>query len=918
MITYLRTVLQATVCTLLLSIVLTGTATACESGACVSSGPRLASMNSSQATLYNGVLSQLTDTRVALTVADWNALAEGGTNMGSFLDALATEMGVAGRDDALAGQATPSQIVAAMASAARQQGRTAAAAALDALKAQVAGLSGTVSLADLIDTGGMASAMDRVSVGTLDLVTGLVQLYNTSSAAAAREPVSLSGESLGLAGVEAVRLSVQTTEPPVLRCGPTGTTFHSAAVRYKLDVDLAPSSPDLAALNAVPGFSNTQLTLSRLTLYGEVARGSGIIAALDALTRSVTVQATPGVSDLYLGQIPDAIFNDRSRRIDPAIDLDFAPIGELQTTDALTGTTTTTTVEVRSHAQGQATGPSTLIYSGPYPQTQTARAGADVATQMSANLMDNMELRTNPSLGGADTQVQEALVPSVRDSLTPVVGTLVTEALGPALQFMGVGLGEMDVTVDSVYQVCSLSGTVYHDANHDGRRITNEGATGHAHYAKLLQAGQVGGPALQVVAVDNASGSYRFSVVPPGSYDVVINRESDPTALTPAAPTGWVSTQPLTLVRAGVAMGDADLTAQDFGLYPGSRLTGSVFLDRGVSPHDGQRGADEPGIANVALHLTDVGSTTVHDQTITGADGRWTLWVPAAAAAMVRVVETNPADHLSTGADAGSTGGSYDHGNDAIIFPNGPGALHTGLDFGDIPVGRFEPDGRQSALPGTVLFYAHRFFAGSRGTLALTATDEATPAQPGWSSVLYHDTNCNGTLDPEDTPLPPETTIAPDERLCVVAKIFVPANAPFNAQHRLGLSASFRHDAAKHPIDYTLTREDITLVGQPGDAALRLSKTADKSVARPGDTLTYTISYRNDGSIALTQLRIFDAPPPYTVFADASCGDLAQGASACNIVQQPEPGARGRIEWVIDGSVRAGASGNVSFSVRVD
>jgi uncharacterized repeat protein (TIGR01451 family) len=913
--------LRTTCFALLLSLGLASAAAACESGACVSSGPRLASMNSSQATLYNGVLSQLTDTRVALTVADWNALAEGGTNLGGFLDALAAETGAAGRDDALAGQATPSQIVAAMASAARQQGRTQAAAALDALKVQVAGLSGTVSLADLIDSGSMAGAMDSVSLGTLDLITGLVQLYNTSGAAAAREPVTLSGESLGLAGVEAVRLSAQTTEPPVLRCGPAGTTFHSAAMRYKLDVDLAPSSPDLTALSAIPGFSNAQLTLSRLTLYGEVARGSGVIAAVDALARSVTVQATPGVSDLYLGQIPDEAFNDRSRRIDPATDLGFAPIGELQVSDAATGVTTTTAVEVRSHAQGQATGPSTLVYTGPYPQTQTARAGADVATQLSADLMNNMELRTNPSLGGADAQVQEALLPIVRDSLTPVVGTLVSEALSPALQMMGVGLGEMDVTVDSLYSLCSVSGTVFHDLDHDGRRAAGEGATGHAHYAKLLPAGQAGGPALQVVAVSSASGNYRFDAVPPGRYDVVINREPDPTSLAPVPPAGWVPTQPQTLARTGVAMSGADLTAQDFGLYLGSRLTGSVFRDSGAFPHDGRRGADEPGIANVAVRVADAGeasSATVYDRAVTDADGRWTLWVPATASATVRVIETQPADHLSTGADAGSTGGSYDHGSDAITFANEPGAVHTGLRFGDVPVGRFEPDGRQSALPGTVLFYAHRFFAGSRGTLTLVANGEATPAQPGWSSVLYRDVNCNGALDPEDAPLPPQTALAPDERLCVVAKVFVPAHAPFDAQHRLSLSASFRHDAASHPINFTLTREDLTFVGQPGDAALRLSKSADKSVARPGETLTYTIDYRNDGSVALTQLRIFDAPPPYTVFASAACGPLAAGATACRIAQQPAPGARGRIEWVIDGGVRAGASGSVNFSVRVD
>jgi uncharacterized repeat protein (TIGR01451 family) len=902
---------------LLMALLLMGLcsqASACESGACVSSGPRLASMNSGQATLYNGVLSQLTDSKLALTVADWNALAAGGTNMGNFLDSLAVEMGVAGRDDALAGQATPSQIVSAMAASARKEGRTEAATALDAMKAQMATLTGTVSLGDLIDSGGMSRAMDSVSVGTLDLVTGLVQLYNTSGASAASEPVTLSGESLGLPGVESVRLSAQTTEPPVLSCGPAGTTFHSAAMRYKMEVNLAPSSPDTSTLSAIPGFANTQLTLSQFTLYGEVARGSGVIAAVDALARSVTVQATPGVGNLYLGVVSEEVFNNRSRPINPATDLDFAPIGELQATDAVTGVTTTTTVEARSQAQSQASGPTTLIYTGPYPQTQTARAGADVATQMSAELMNNLEVRTNPSLGEADAAMQEALTPIVRDSLTPVVGTLVTEALSPALQFMGVGLGEMDVTVASIYSVCSLSGTVYNDADHNGLRSAAEGATGHAHQAKLLQTGQV----LQTVAVDVASGSYRFEALAPGNYEVVINRDPAPSAIQPASPTGWVPTSPSTLQRTAITMGSTDRTGQDFGLYPGSRLSGSVFKDTGASPHDGQRGADEAGLAKVAVQVADATGATIYDRTATQANGAWTLWLPATASANVKVVETNPVDHISAGADPGSTGGSYDHSADAVAFVQEAGSDHTGIDFGDVPIGRFDPDGRQSALPGTVLFYAHRFVSGSRGTLSLSTTSEATPASTDWRNVLYSDSNCNGQLDPQEPILPAKTELTSDQILCVVVKVFVPAHAPYNAQHLLHLSASFQHAQASQPMDLTLTRQDLTVVGQPNDGALRLSKSADKAVAGPGDTLIYTITYSNAGSEPLTQLRIFDAPPPYTVFASAACAVLAEGVTACRLAAQPAVGAKGRIEWVIEGGVRPGSSGSVRFSVKVD
>lgn len=879
---------------------------ACTSGACVSSGPRLASMDTRQATLYNGTLSQLTDSSLSLGVADWNALAQGGTNMGAFLDALAAEMGVAGRDQALASSASLSQITGAMATAARQEGNTALADSLDALRSQVSGLSGTVQLGDLVDTGGQSGAMDAVSAGTLDLVTGLVQLYNFDNASAAREPVLLSGDSLGLGDTaQAVRLSVQTTEPPVLRCGPAGTTFHSAAMRYKLDVDLTAPAP--IAIPAIPG---AELTPSRLTLYGETARGSGVIAAVDAINRSVTVQATPGVADLYLGSIADSVFYDRSHRIAPAFDLDFAPVGDLRITDPLTGTVTTTTVEARSHASGQAPTTSTLVFGGPFPQTQTASSGSGFAANMATDLANNMEVRTNPSLGASDDQVRAAIAPIVQDSLAPVLQTLATQALDPAFKQFGIGFGEMDVTVDGITSACSLSGWVYGDADHDGLRDTGETATGHAHYAKLLSAQQPAGPALQVAAVDIASGAYSFAAVAAGSYVVVVNRNADPASVTPAPPPGWVATAPRPMQRGGIVMGTRAIDDQNFGLYAGSRLAGSVFRDTGSgSANNGLREVEEAGLAGVAVRVTDAGGNAF-DAAATAADGTYVLWIPIAAGS-IRVQETNLGGYVSTGAVVGNTGGSYARAADAVGFDHTPGSDYTGVNFGDVPANRFDTDGRQTALPGSVLFYPHTFIAGSRGRLTVSVAESLpSPDMTGWNTVLYRDADCNGTLEAGEAPLTGDAALAPDEKLCLLAKVFVPANAPFDASHQLTLRAAFSYDNAAPALDAQISRQDLTVVGEA--AALRLVKTADKASAGPGDTITYTIAFRNDGSGNLHSLRIHDAPPPYTAFAAAACGTMPAGVT-CTVAS-----VNGSPEWQLDGAIAPGAEGHVIFAVRVE
>lgn len=882
---------------------------ACTSGACVSSGPRLASMDTREATLYNGVLSQLTDSSLSLGVADWNALAQGGTNMGAFLDALAAEMGVAGRDQALAGSASMSQIVGAMATAARQEGKTALAASLDNLKSQVSGLSGTVQLGDLVDTGGQSGAMDAVSAGTLDLVTGLVQLYNFDNASAARQPLLLTGDSLGLGStVQAVRLSVQTTEPPVLRCGPAGTTFHSAAMRFKLDVDLAAPAP--VAVPAIPG---AEMTLSRLTLYGETARGSGVIAAVDAINRSVTVQASPGVADLYLGSIADSLFYDRSHRIDPAFDLDFAPVGDLRITDPLTGTVTTTTVEARSHASGQAPTTSTLVFNGPFPQTQTASSGSAFAANMATDLANNMEVRTNPSLGATDDQVRTAVAPIVQDSLAPVMETLATQVLDPAFRQFGIGFGEMDVTVDGITSACSLSGWVYNDADHNVIRDSGETATGHAHYAKLLSAQQPAGPALQVTAVDTASGAYSFAAVTAGSYLVVINRDADTASVNPAPPTGWVPTAPRPLKRDNIAMGTSEINDQNFGLYSGSRLAGSVFRDTGSAggtANNGRREAGETGLAGVAVRITDAAGSTVFDAAATAADGAYVLWIPSAAG-NVQIQETNPDGFLSTGADIGNTGGSYARAADMVSFAHTPGSEYARVDFGDVPGNRFDTDGRQTVLPGSVLFYPHTFIAGSRGRLTVSVAESLpSPDLAGWNTVLYRDADCSGTLEIGEAPLAADTALASDEKLCLLAKVFVPANAPFDASHQLTLQAAFRYDNAAPALDAQLARQDITTVGEA--AALRLVKTADKASASPGDTITYTIAFHNDGSGSLHNLRIHDATPPYTAFAAAACGAMPSGVTCTVVVTNGSP------EWQLDGSIAPEMEGSVLFAVRVE
>src|SRR5690606_11319585 len=112
-----------------------------------------------------------------------------------------------------------------------------------------------------------------------------------------------------------ITIQAQVIEPPVIKCGPTGTTFHSAGVRVKLGLQIL----DLA-LQGSPldlGQVGVALQLSELDVYLDVAPGSGVLQGINALTRAVTVQATPGVTDIYVGTLTDEEFFTTDP-IDPA------------------------------------------------------------------------------------------------------------------------------------------------------------------------------------------------------------------------------------------------------------------------------------------------------------------------------------------------------------------------------------------------------------------------------------------------------------------------------------------------------------------------------------------------------------------------------------------------------------------------
>ncbi|RYX85272.1 DUF11 domain-containing protein [bacterium] len=98
--------------------------------------------------------------------------------------------------------------------------------------------------------------------------------------------------------------------------------------------------------------------------------------------------------------------------------------------------------------------------------------------------------------------------------------------------------------------------------------------------------------------------------------------------------------------------------------------------------------------------------------------------------------------------------------------------------------------------------------------------------------------------------------------------------------------------------------------------SLVLIQTVDKPLAKPGEVITYTITYRNSSALPLPGVGIENTVPEYTTFVAATYGALPPSLSGCTLTK-PAVGATGTIKWVFNGTIAPGGSGVVSFQVLV-
>ena len=449
----------------------------------------------------------------------------------------------------------------------------------------------------------------------------------------------------------------------------------------------------------------------------------------------------------------------------------------------------------------------------------------------------------------------------------------------------------------------TISGTVYLDSNRNATFDSSESGTNINNlFVKAVLAGQ--SSAAQAVPVAAATGAFQFSALAPGNYTLVLDDNATLTDITPAIPANYVGTESPNGTRQLTVTNQAILN-QNFGLFNGAQISGNVFEDGGAGTG--------PGLGGVKVNLTKADGTLV-DTTITDASGNFSFRVPnSVGAGVLKVVEFNLSGTNSVSGDVGTTGatGAYDLPTDTISFTYAAGSTYTGLKFGDSRGITFVNEDAKTGTAGSSVFYPHVFTSQATGTVTFTTTQLPTPANSAWSVVTFRDSNGNGQLDGGDAQITGPVTVVAGTPITIFLQNFIPTTAANGAQDKLTVTANFTPTTGAVQ---SISRSDLTTVA--ANQGLLLTKAVNTATAKSGDVLTYTITYRNTGAEALTNLVVKDATPAYTTFVSAANGALPPGLTAPTITA-PAVAAKGAVTWTFGGTLNPNQSGTVTFNVKV-
>jgi uncharacterized repeat protein (TIGR01451 family) len=264
-------------------------------------------------------------------------------------------------------------------------------------------------------------------------------------------------------------------------------------------------------------------------------------------------------------------------------------------------------------------------------------------------------------------------------------------------------------------------------------------------------------------------------------------------------------------------------------------VIGMVFDD---ADHDGARGPGESGWSGVTVILTDPGGDIT---AVTGATGGFTFEVPAGTPR--QVIELTPSGMVSLSPDTVALGAMA--AGDTVT-----------VDFADVLGPVLAPEINVSGPAGGFVDLPHTITAGTAGQAVLTAVPPA-----GWVEAFYRDNNGDSVLDAGDTPLTPadldlDPAVPGLDVVPIIMHVFIPSEVPPGTVE--GITVTLAQTLSGTTVVAQVSVTDTILVLASASGTLQLTKSVDLIEARPGDVITYTISFINPGADGVQEIEIID------------------------------------------------------------
>ncbi len=533
---------------------------------------------------------------------------------------------------------------------------------------------------------------------------------------------------------------------------------------------------------------------------------------------------------------------------------------------------------------------------------------------------DELVTATVPTGTSGTVQLNFTVTNDVNAGWTYARFRLTTDVLGEGAQGAASDGEVEDYRLPIVTSGYDVSGTVWEDADHDAHFDTGE--SGLSGVSVVLVSDPYGTPSCTATVTDT-DGLYTFTAVPDGTYQIIEAQGwTGPTPCPPseADPSGYISTTDNTLA---ITVAGAANDGNDFGDYHGSVVAGAVFQDDGSGggiANNGVQDGGESGLGEVKVQATNASGTTTYATAYTAGNGRFTIYLPDTVADPVYLSETNPSAYLSVSGNVGTTGGSYDRTADTVSFTAAAGSQYSGVRFGDVPENSFVADQERSVLPGSAVFIPHTLTVRSGGDATFSLNMVANPNLSGWNALLYEDPDCDGALTSGDVQISGKSGLAAGDKVCLIVKVVAPEGIPYGAQYQVTVTAAFDYTNAAPALSWEQVVTDLVKAAQSLEEGtdLTLQKTVDKNSAFPGEVITYTITFTNQGSKPVSDVVINDMVPAYSTFTSATCGTpLPASLTVCDITA-PAVGETGALKWTFTGELMPSGSGTVGYSVTVD